>query len=224
MSSSMPSSAVVRCDITHEWARFEILAARTWPGPDAARELLRARLRNPRYDSLQLGASGAATRQLEDTFLAAFAAAAQAGRCHVRGFRRGDLAATDIPAALITVEALKGIKGEEWQVGGDTWHGVSVDAVTELAPPSPTPPKLEDASDEEIDAKLTAIYAGCEKTGRKPPNLKEIDKPVQESLRVEGRYATLERIRDLAHNPKYVRGRPGPRPRRKPAGTAPEQL
>ena len=40
-------------------------------------------------------------------------AAVHAGRYRVRGFRRGDLVATDIPAALITVEALKRLKGDQ---------------------------------------------------------------------------------------------------------------
>ena len=108
----------------------------------------------------------------------------------------------------------------------DTWHGVSVDRVTEARPSVAQSPELEDASDEEIHVEIDAVYKHCKATGQEPPNLKQIGKLVQERLRDKGLYASQGDIQKLAGDKRYsgIRHKPGPRQqRRKLAGTAPEQ-
>jgi hypothetical protein len=223
--------AVARADLPDQWRRYCEIAPRViGDRPEAAgREMLSTRLLRGTYAAMRWVNGSPAegeTYRLEQIILEAFVAAVRAGRYRVRGFRRGDLVAADIPVALITVKAFKSLKGDEWLLGGDTWHGVSVDRVMEEpGPPPPSPPELEDASDEEIHVEIDAIYKDCIETGRKRPNSKEIGKPVQERLRTKRLCAPLRRIQPLVLDKRYVGIRPksGPRQqRRKLTGTAPE--
>jgi hypothetical protein len=224
--------ATARADAPREWARYCEIAPRILSVADAPREMLRqARLTRGRYDGTHRWVSGdrevVEARALEDIFLAAFVAACTAGRRVVRGVPQGQHIAVDIDPVLIKAEAFKGIKGDDkWELAGVTFFGVHVVEGSSLVAPSPSLPELEDASESEIHAEISAEHKDCTENGRKPPNLKEIGRPVQDRLRAKGRYATLERIQDLASDKRYVgiRHRPGPRQqRRKPAGTAPEQ-
>jgi hypothetical protein len=223
--------AIAQSDVPEKWARYCEIAPRILPDADAPRELLlQARLTRGSYDGTQRGWSGGREVQeafaLEEIFLERFAAAAQAGRYCMRGFRCGEFAATAIDPTRVTVEALKGLAGERWELNGVTLYRVSVDAVTEPAPPPPSPPEREDADESQVHDEIDAVYKHCKATDQEPPNLKEIGKLVQERLRAKGLYASQGDIRRLAGDKRYlgIRHKPGPRQqRRKPAGTAPEQ-
>jgi hypothetical protein len=70
--------------------------------------------------------------------------------------------------------------------------------------------ELRPASRESIDKMIRKEYDRAEKSGDKPPNVKEIIKPVQESLREEGLYASGSSIQDLAGKKyKNRRRKPG---------------
>ena len=221
---------VARANTPGEWTRYCKIAPRViGDRVDAGRKMLSTRLLRGTYAAMRWVNGGPEAEEaygLEQIILEAFVAAVHAGGYRVRGFRRGDLVANDIPAALITFKELKRLRGDEWQVGPDTWHGVSVDRVMEEpGPPPPSPPELEAASDEEIHVEIDAVYKHCKATGQEPPNLKQIGKLVQARLRDKGLYASQGDIQKLAGDKRYsgIRHKPGPREqRRKLAGTAPE--
>lgn len=62
---------------------------------------------------------------------------------------------------------------------------------------------LRGASDKEIICAITAVYNELEKAGRKPPNVKELLKPVQEKLRASNLEATQGRIGAHSEAPQF---------------------
>lgn len=203
--------AIARSDVPDEWARYCEIAPRVIANvPDAPREMLRgARLRGAFDTTLRWVSGGPEAEEahaLEEIFLGRFVAAVHARRCSVRGFRRGDFAVTDVDPMLIAVEAFKHIKGDQqWELAATMWYGVDVDIG-----PSPSR-KLGNASNSQIHAEIRAEYNDCVATGRKPPNLKEIGKLVQDRLRAKQLDASTNRIQDLAGDPRYdgLRRKPG---------------
>jgi hypothetical protein len=203
---------LVRADA--EWARYCEIAPRVWPAADATRELLRARLSS--YDFTGRWISGGFEAEdsfrLEQMFLERFVAAVHDGRYSVRGVPHGGAAVVDIDPMLITVETLKRIKGDQWELAGATWHAVRVIASASPGPePGKASPELRPASLADIHAAIAAEYADCEKAGRKPPNVKEIGKPAQDRLRAQALYASANHIQTLAADKQYaaLRLKPG---------------
>ena len=202
--------AIACSDVPDEWARYCEIALRVIGNvPDAPRQMLTgARLRGF-YTSSRLISGRPEVEEvhaLEAIFLGRFVAAVHARRCSVRGFRRGELAATDVDPMLITVEAFRHIKGEQnWHLNGTTLFGVDVDMR-----PSPSR-KLGNASDLQIHAEISAEYNDGLATGRKPPNVKEIGKLVQDRLRDKQLDASPRHIQELAGDPRYdgLRRKPG---------------
>ena len=90
-------------------------------------------------------------------------------------------------------------------LAGTMWYEVDVDMG-----PSPRR-KLGKASDSQIHAEIKAEYNDCVATGRKPPNLKEIGKQVQDRLRAKQLDASANHIQKLASDPRYdgLRRKPG---------------
>jgi len=194
-----------RSDVPDELARYRKIAPSVLgnlPTADAPRELLRqGRLRG--YDSTFRWVNGGREAEesfaLEQIFLERFVAAVHAGRWFVRAVPRGELTASVVDPRLITVEAFKRIKGDqEWELAGTMLYGVDV-----VMGPPPSP-EFRPASDLQIHDEIKAEYDDCEATGRKPPNVKQIGKPVQDRLRTKGLYATKTDIQKLAGDKRYT--------------------
>jgi hypothetical protein len=68
------------------------------------------------------------------------------------------------------------------------------------------------ASDSRIHAAITLVYDEAERTGAKPPNIKELPRLVKDELRKTGHEASGNRIAELARQPQHGqrRRKPGP--------------
>jgi hypothetical protein len=196
---------IAQSDVSDKWRRYcEIAPIVLGNVPDAPRKLLDAQLRT--YDGTLSWASGGPevyeSRALAQTFWDRFVAAVHAGHRRVCGIRHGKLTATNVDPRLITFDAfkrIKRVKGEDqWELAGAMVYGVDV-----VMGPPPSP-ELRSAPDSRIHDEIDAEYTDCEKTGRKPPNVKEIGKPVQDRLHAKGLNASLSRIQELAGDQRYT--------------------
>jgi hypothetical protein len=110
--------------------------------------------------------------------------------------RRGDIAFYDVRIS-----------------GRDLWEvrqaAVAAIAAAEIKPDD-TSEELRRARDPQIDAAITAVYDKAEKTGAKPPNIRELPEPVQKELREKGRAASGMQIMRLADDEKHRRRRRKP--------------
>ena len=75
-----------------------------------------------------------------------------------------------------------------------------------IAMPRPTPVASEDA----IRWAIREIYTHAQTCGLKPPNLKQIAKPVQDILKREERHASAKRIETIAGEPSFAACRRDP--------------
>jgi hypothetical protein len=123
--------AIAQSDARDEWDRYGKLAPRVVFGnvaaPDAPRELLRARLQWVSY-GYRGGSNAEASESiaLENIFLERFVAALHSGRCYAQGVPHGGTVVTNIPAAPITVETIKQLRGDQWELAGTVWYGGDV--------------------------------------------------------------------------------------------------
>jgi hypothetical protein len=69
---------------------------------------------------------------------------------------------------------------------------------------------LRPASVQKINNAITAVYDEAERTGGKPPNIRELPKPVQEELRKTGHTASGNRIMQLGEAEQHDRRRRKP--------------
>jgi hypothetical protein len=72
------------------------------------------------------------------------------------------------------------------------------------------PDDLRRASDRRIHAAITTVYNEAERTGRKPPNKKEVREPVQHELGKTRHTASGNHIMKLADAPQHARRRRKP--------------
>jgi hypothetical protein len=85
---------------------------------------------------------------------------------------------------------------------------VWLDRITKPASEAPPiEPTLKIASESKIDQAIGAEYDRAEREREKPPNLKEIAKQVQVTLRSEGFRASQHQIQGLAEADKYKKRR-----------------
>jgi hypothetical protein len=75
---------------------------------------------------------------------------------------------------------------------------------------SKSEPNLKSAPESKIDQEISAEYDRAERQGQKPPNIKEIAKQVQVTLRSTGYQATQRQIQKLAEADKYKKRRRPP--------------
>jgi len=97
--------------------------------------------------------------------------------------------------------------------GRDLWEArqaaVAAIAAVEIKPDD-TSEELRPASDPQIDAAITAVYDKAEKTGAKPPNIRQLREPVLKELREKGRAASGRQIMQLADDEKHRKRRRKP--------------
>jgi hypothetical protein len=74
---------------------------------------------------------------------------------------------------------------------------------TREAVPIEPEPKPKNAPEVKIDQVISSEYELAKQKGLKPPNLKEIIRPVQARLRAEGYYASGRQIQKFAEAEKY---------------------
>jgi hypothetical protein len=72
------------------------------------------------------------------------------------------------------------------------------------------PDDLRPASDRQIHVAITTVYNEAERTGTKPPNIKEVREPVQHELRKTRHTASGNHIMRLAGEPQHNRRRRKP--------------
>lgn len=70
-------------------------------------------------------------------------------------------------------------------------------------------PQLKPASNQMIKSAVHREYERAERQGEKPPNIKEVRKPVQDHLRASGHDASLAKIQEIANEFKHRRRPPG---------------
>jgi hypothetical protein len=90
------------------------------------------------------------------------------------------------------------------QIDYSVWLDRTIKPTNE-APPieSKSEPKLKIAPESKIDQEISAEYDEAERKGLKPPNLKEIARPVLARLRAEGYQASQRQILKLAEAEKH---------------------
>jgi len=75
---------------------------------------------------------------------------------------------------------------------------------------------LKPASKPMIEGEVRRVYDVADKEGKKPPNIREVAKPVQDLLRGNGYKASAKQIQEIAERPKFAKRR---RPPGKPLKT-----
>jgi hypothetical protein len=138
--------AIAQSEARDAWARYSALAPTTVPevpAANAARELLRQARLSGNDLTLRWVAGGPEVYEcvgLEDLFLEKFIAAVRAGRYRLRGVPHGAIGGEpiDINPSLITLETLRRLKGDRWELAGTLYYAVDVQVV-EPAPAAPLP-------------------------------------------------------------------------------------
>jgi hypothetical protein len=54
-----------------------------------------------------------------------------------------------------------------------------------------------------IKSAVRREYERAERQGEKPPNIKEVSKPVQAQLQASGHYASATKIKEIADSPEF---------------------
>jgi len=67
-----------------------------------------------------------------------------------------------------------------------------------------------------IEGEVRRVYDVADKEGKKPPNIREVAKPVQDLLRGNGYKASARQIQEIAERPEFAKRR---RPPGKPLKT-----
>src|SRR5262249_38403493 len=69
---------------------------------------------------------------------------------------------------------------------------------------------LKSASKPMIENEVRRVYDIADKEGKKPPNIKEVAKPVQDLLRGNGYKASAAQIQKIAQRPEFAKRRRSP--------------
>jgi hypothetical protein len=91
------------------------------------------------------------------------------------------------------------------------WPVRAGDETARFEVPSEAEPALAPASPTQIKTAMSEVYRAAKARGFKPPNVREIGKPVVELLRRSGVTSTPNHIQELASTPEFAakRQRPG---------------
>jgi hypothetical protein len=73
-----------------------------------------------------------------------------------------------------------------------------------------TSPQLKLTSKQMIKSAIRRVYDIAEREGKKPPNIKEVPKPVQAQLQARGHYASATQIKEIADSPEFKNRRRPP--------------
>jgi len=66
---------------------------------------------------------------------------------------------------------------------------------------------LKPASKPMIEGEVRRVYDVADKEGKKPPNIREVAKPVQDLLRGNGYKASAKQIQEIAERPEFAKRR-----------------
>ena len=58
-----------------------------------------------------------------------------------------------------------------------------------------------------IESEVRRVYDIADKEGKKPPNIKEVAKPVQDLLREKGYTTSAKQIQEIAESPEFAKRR-----------------